>query len=340
MARKVRFLSEEDRGKVIALAEEGYSLRQIGLRLKISAEGTRRIIQKKLETGTVQDKHRCGRPKVTTERDDRRLVRCCITNRRMTSAELKRDLAEGEGTAVSARTVRRRLQMAGLNGRIAARKPLVTKHASRRLKWAKERKQWGIPQWSKVLWSDESKFELFGSKRRVYVRRRKGERYHPKCVVPTVKHGGGSIMVWGCMSRDGVGSLHVIEGTLNATRYCQILRKALPGDGNRLCGRGFQFQQDGAPCHTARVTQAWFQKNKINVLPWVAQSADMNPIEHLWDELDRRVQEKKPRSLKELRDVLEREWMSIGKSITQKLVDSMPNRCRAVIDAKGGPTRY
>jgi hypothetical protein len=55
----------------------------------------------------------------------------------------------------------------------------------------RRREQWTLDQRKYVLWSDESKFEIFGSNRRVFVRRRVGERMIFACVVPTVKHGGG-----------------------------------------------------------------------------------------------------------------------------------------------------
>ena len=57
-------------------------------------------------------------------------------------------------------------------------------------------RQWTTENW-KVLWTDESKFEIFGSSRRVFVRRQVGERMVPQCMTPTVKHGGGSVMIWG-----------------------------------------------------------------------------------------------------------------------------------------------
>jgi hypothetical protein len=58
-----------------------------------------------------------------------------------------------------------------------------------RLSWAKKLKQWTLDWWKSVLWSDESKFEIFGSNRRVFVRRRVGEQMISPCVVPTMKHG-------------------------------------------------------------------------------------------------------------------------------------------------------
>ena len=76
-------------------------------------------------------------------------------------------------------------------------------------------------------------FELIPG-RRVTVRRRAGERFHPDCIVPTVKHGGGSIQVWGCMSRDGVGTLLVVQGRLNSSAYIDLISPTLKDDGEKL----------------------------------------------------------------------------------------------------------
>ena len=100
-------------------------------------------------------------------------------------------------TDISTSTVQRRLCESGLHGRIAAKKPQLKDTNKKRLAWAKKHEQWTLDQWKSVLWSDEPKFEIFGSNRHVFVRRRVGERTISTCVVPTVKHGGGGVMVWG-----------------------------------------------------------------------------------------------------------------------------------------------
>ena len=108
----------------------------------------------------------------------------------------------------------------GLFGGVARKKPLLTDgHRSLRLKWAMERKDWNMDKWYKIVWSDESKFNLFGSDGRVYIRRRVGEDYLPECVQSTVKFGGGSVMVWGCITCNGVGPLTKVDGRMKATDY-------------------------------------------------------------------------------------------------------------------------
>ncbi len=77
-----------------------------------------------------------------------------------------------------------------------------------------------------VLWSGETKINLFGSDGVKRVWRQPGEESKDKCVLPTVKHGGGGVMVWGCMSAAGTGELQFTEGTMNANMYCEILKRS------------------------------------------------------------------------------------------------------------------
>jgi len=101
-------------------------------------------------------------------------------------------------------TIRNRLHDFGLFGR-RRKKPLLTKkHKKARLQWAKEHRHWSISDWAKVLWTDESSFQLFSGAEQ-YVWRRSGEEFKEEKLAPTVKHGGGSLMVWGCFHHSGVG---------------------------------------------------------------------------------------------------------------------------------------
>ena len=99
------------------------------------------------------------------------------------------------------------------------------------------------------IWSDETKLELFGLNAKCHVRMKPG-------TIPTVKHGGGSIMLWGCFSTAGTGRQVKIEGKMNGANWREILDKnLLQSAQDRRLGRRFTFQQDNNPNHTAKITQ-------------------------------------------------------------------------------------
>ena len=112
-----------------------------------------------------------------------------------------------------------------------------------------------MDSWNHVLWSEDLKINLFGSDGFKHVWRRQGKEYKDKCVIPTVKHGGGNVMVWGCMSATSVGELYFIEGNMNSNMYCEILQQSMIPSLQKL-GRRVVFQRDIDPKHTSKTTTA------------------------------------------------------------------------------------
>ena len=111
------------------------------------------------------------------------------------------------GVTASKTTISRRLKEVGLSAHVAKKKPMLTAlHRRKRLQFALAHANWTVVDWSVVLWSDESRFTLFKNDGRVYVRRRQNEAFMNSCVVPTMKHGGGWVTVWG--GRCPSGALH------------------------------------------------------------------------------------------------------------------------------------
>ena len=171
--------------------------------------------------------------------------------------------------------------------------------------------------------------------------RSKKEEFDPKWTVPTVKYGGGSITVWEYFCRSGVGNLVFLDRNMDMHYYVDILDKNLIQSAKHLrLGRHFVFQQDNNPKHISGLAKAWLKKNKIELFSWIFFSPDMNPIEHHWDELDHRVKKPQPTSKSDLQRVLLEEWNGIGHDVTEKLVNSMPNRFYECIKQKGHPTGY
>ena len=105
--------------------------------------------------------------------------------------------------------------------------------------------------------------------------------------------------------------------------------------------RGMIFMQDNVPCHIARATTHMLAARRVQVLKWPSKSPDLNPIEHVWDLLDRRVRQRPvQQNLHELEIDLVQEWTALFQLSIRNYVMSMRTRCLAVIAADGGYTRY
>ncbi|GFX14327.1 transposable element Tc1 transposase [Trichonephila clavipes] len=134
-----------------------------------------------------------------------------------------------------AEAVRKVLRKAGYNGRVARKKPFIGKrNRVKRLKFAKEHILKPQQFWNEVIFSDESKFNIFGSDGRRMVWRKPNTSHHPKHTIPTVKHGGGLVMVWGCMPALGVGKLVFIDGIMHKMAYLNILQNDLKEGADKL----------------------------------------------------------------------------------------------------------
>ena len=151
-------------------------------------------------------------------------------------------------------------------------------------------------------------------------------------------------MMWGCMTWNGVGLACKIDGKMDADLYVQILEDELQQtlEHYGLNMEDIIFQQDNDPKHTSKKARAWFEDHEYEVMVWPAQSPDLNPIEHLWCILKRKLEEylEPPKRVMELWERIQVEWEKIGPETCQKLIESMPARVQEVIKAKGGYTTY
>ncbi len=327
-------LPEELRDRIVARHRSGQGYKKNSAALKVPKSTVASITLKWKTFGMTRTLPRAGRPAKLSYRGRRALVREVKKNPKITVAELQRCIRE---MAESCRksTITAALHQSGLYGRVARRKPLLSaRYMKKHLKDSKM-------VTNKIIWSDETKIELFGLNSKRYVWRKPGTAHHLSNTVPTVKHGGGSIMLWGCFSAAGTGRLVAIKGKMNAAKYRDILDENLLQSAQDLrLSRRFTFQQDNDPKHTAKITKEWLHNNSVTVLEWPSQSPDLNPIEHLWRDLKMAVHQRLPSNLTELERICKEEWQRIPKSRCEKLVASFPKRLMAVLNQKGASTKH
>ena len=213
-----------------------------------------------------------------------------------------------------------------------------------RYKWALNHQYLTVKDWKKVIFSDETKINVRGSDGVKYFWSRDSGPIQDHHLDLTVKHGGGSLMMWGCMTHKGVGYGCHIQEVINSKLYCEILENHLKDSLNfyGISTNNMIFQQDNNPKHASKMAKKWFQDNEITVFPWSAQFPDLNPIEHLWHHLKIKLSayERKATSISELWERYDTEWNKFSAGICLKYYESMLLRVQAVLKAKGGHTRY
>lgn len=154
--------SLEKRASIIALHNEGFTIRYIANKLKLPRSTVGDAITRFRKTGSNQDRKRSGRPRVTSKPEDQSLIIMSKMNRKLTAPEIQMRFNESHDRQISLSTVKERLQKAGLNGRVSIKKPLLRRgNKKKRLEWAHAHKNWTVDDWKQVLWTDESKFEIW-----------------------------------------------------------------------------------------------------------------------------------------------------------------------------------
>ncbi|KFM71286.1 Transposable element Tc1 transposase, partial [Stegodyphus mimosarum] len=288
--KRARFeqLTEFERGRIIGLREAGLSYRAVASRVQRNSSTVMRVWKQWTDECRTTRKSGSGPRNVTSARDDRHLVRMARTDRTASSRQLAALWSIATGVSLCASSIRRRLLQCGLRARTPLyRIPLTHDHRRLRLQWANQHRDWRA-DWQHVVFSDESRFNLWYHDGRIRVRRYAGERHLPECIIE--RHSGRTpgVMVWGAIAYHRRSQLLRIVGNLNSNRY---IREVLQPEAVPFLQSlpGAVFQQDNARPHTARIVKSFFAAQQVQLLPWPACSPDMSPIEHVWDVIGRRL---------------------------------------------------
>jgi len=320
---------------IVDKVNQGESQRKVSLQLNVCLSTVNEIVKRYRSTGSTDNRCRSGRPKKTTERERRFLCQLSKKEPFMSPRQLLRDAELAN--QISLRSARRILSASGLVGRIAARKPLLNKkHIRQRNSFCKDYLQMTASAWGNVIFTDEMRIELYGS-RRAYVRRKVGMRFHNEYVCKTVKFGGRSLLLWGAIKEDGSRILLRCPKIMNSAAYQSVLNEGLPD----IYSRHSVLMHDGAPCHRSMSTKLYLERKKIcYISDWPSQSPDLNIIENMWAVLKRNVSQRFPHTIEELWEVAKKEWYAIDNAYIRKLYASIPRRLNAVRKMHGKQSKY
>ncbi len=200
-------LKAEDRGAIVGMRKIGHSFSEISSITSTPLSTLKTVFYNFNKYGTVKSLKTSGRPPIFLERDSRALLRLIEENRRITLSQIQLLWP----IKLSMCTIRRMLHNIGLRNCIPRKKPnLNENHLKKRLEWALERKNWGVEEWNKVIWTDESSVEIGKNSTQIKVWRHRGEEWDLSCLLPTFRSGRTSVMIWGCFSGNTLGPLKVI----------------------------------------------------------------------------------------------------------------------------------
>ncbi|GFU81710.1 transposable element Tc3 transposase [Trichonephila clavipes] len=191
--------------------------------------------------------------------------------------------------------------------------------------------------------TDKSRFSLSSDFHRILIWRERGSRNHPSNIIERDRYGGRGVLVWGGITHGSPTDLHIFDaGSVNGTRYCNEILLPYVRLFRGAMGLQFLFMDDNAPCHRTVAAEQLLESEDIERIDWPARSPDLNPFEHVWDFLGRRLAARTlpPVTIRELRLALQDEWAATLEQLIDTLILSMGRRCETCRAVRGDHIPY
>ncbi|KFM71592.1 Transposable element Tcb1 transposase, partial [Stegodyphus mimosarum] len=293
------------RGRIIGCLECGRTKLEVSDELGIAQSVISRLWQQFQDDGNVSRRYSTGRPRITTPNEDRYLAVTAKRNRRSAASDLSRQLSSATA-------------------------------------WSREPALWTPQLWARVMFSDESRFSLQSDSRRTFIWRAPGTRYQQENISERHRYDGAGVLVWGGIIPGSRTDLHVQIGTITSQIYRDVILEQHVRLFRGAMGTQFVFMDDNARPHRANIVSKCLQSEDITRMDWTSFSPDLNPVEHVWDMLGRRVAARQPppTCLPELRRALLFEWCNIPQDLIDNLILSMRRRCTDCIASSGRHAMY
>jgi transposase len=333
-------LTELQRWSIVALHNDERSNAYIAEHLGVHRHTVQRVLRRWRASGAVHSGAREGRPRCTDEALDTAIAFTARVDIFTSPRQIRRKLQ----LEPSISTIDRRLQEAGLFGRVAAHKRDYTEDEIRkRLSFAEGYKDWSKEKWCTVLMSDEKCFMGRGFCGRIWVRREKGQRFNPKYTVHKLAH-PIKVNVWACFCGRGPGYIYIFDDTMDAVLMKKILSENLLPSADLYFANDPPEQwwllHDNDKKFNSKLVKEFLHNKGVSLIDFPPYSPDLNPMENLWNTMARRVEKYACETVQELQDVVAKEWENLDKTPLLTLAESMPARCAAVIAAHGWHTKY
>ena len=221
----MKSLSIDQTNQIISCLDLGQSTHQISLTTGVNHSTISRI-HSKLRPDLPKSSG--GHPSIITPTDMCYAIQLIGTGKAENAVQLTRTLQDVKNQPISSQTICRHLKKAGMKAVVKKKCPLLTAHHRRaRMDFALSHQHWTAEDWKQVIWSDETKINCIGSDGKRWAWKKAGEGLSDRLVQGTVKFGGASLMMWGCMTWEGVGMACKIDGRMDTDLYLQILEDEL-----------------------------------------------------------------------------------------------------------------